>query len=72
MTSPEQKTGQSSTTRLMITVACSVVIIAGMRAAQSIIVPFLLSVFLAVICSIPLLFLKRKGISTGIAVTIVL
>jgi len=56
----------------MITVACSVVIIAGMRAAQSIIEPFLLSVFLAVICSIPLLFLKRKGISTGIAVAIIL
>ena len=68
----EQNTGQSPTTRLLITVACTVVIIAGMRAAQSIIEPFLLAVFIAVICSTPLLFLKRKGISTGIAVVIVL
>jgi predicted PurR-regulated permease PerM len=43
-----------------------------MRAAQSIIEPFLLSVFIAVICSIPLVFLKRHGISTGIAVVIIL
>jgi len=72
MTLLEQQTGQSPTTRLLITVACTVVIIAGMRAAQSIIEPFLLAVFIAVICSTPLLFLKRKGISTGIAVVIVL
>lgn len=68
----EQKTGQSSATRLLITVACTIVIIAGMRAAQSIIEPFLLSVFIAVICSIPLFFLKQKGISTGLAVVIIL
>ena len=72
MTTSEEKTGQSPATRLLITVACSVVIIAGMRAAQSIIVPFLLSAFIAVICAIPLLWLKRKGISTGIAVIVVL
>ena len=68
----EQKTGQSPTARLLITVTCSVVIIAGMRAAQSIIVPFLLSAFIAVICAVPLLWLKRKGISTAIAVIVVL
>jgi predicted PurR-regulated permease PerM len=56
----------------MITVACSIIIIAGMRAAQSIIEPFLLSVFIAVICSIPLVYFKRKGVSTGIAVAIIL
>ncbi len=72
MTAQEQKTGQSSTTRLMITVACSIIIIAGMRAAQSIIVPFFLSAFIAAICAVPLLWLKRKGISTGIAVILVL
>jgi len=72
MTTSEQKTGQSPATRVLITVASSVVIIAGMRAAQSIIVPFLLSAFIAVICAVPLLWLKRKGISTGIAVIVVL
>jgi predicted PurR-regulated permease PerM len=72
MTSTVQKTGQSPATRVLITVASSVVIIAGMRAAQSIIVPFLLSAFIAVICAVPLLWLKRKGISTGIAVIVVL
>ena len=72
MTPTEQKSGQSPSSRLLITVACSIVIIAGMRAAQSIIVPFLLSAFIAAICAIPLLWLKRKGISTGLAVIMVL
>jgi len=70
MTSLEQKPGQSPATRLLITVACSVVIIAGMRTAQTIIV--LLSAFIAAICAVPLLWLKRKGISTGVAVIMVL
>ena len=68
----EQKIGQSPTIHLLITLACSIIIIAGMRAAQSIIEPFFLSVFIAVICSTPLLFLKRKGVSTGISVVIIL
>ena len=68
----EEKPVQPATTRLLITVACSIVIIAGMRTAQSIIVPFLLSAFIAVICAGPLLWLKRRGISTGIAIIVVL
>jgi len=72
MTPPEEKSGQALSNRFLITVACSVVIIAGMRAAQSILVPFLLSAFIAVICAVPLFWLKRKGISTGIAILTVL
>lgn len=72
MTPEEPKIGQSPTTRLLITVACSVVIIAGMRAAQPIIVPFLLSSFIAVICAVPLYWLKRKGVSTALAIITVL
>ena len=72
MTPAEQKTEQSPTTRVLSIIAYSIVIIAGMRAAQSIIEPFLLSAFIAVICASPFLFLKRKGLPAGIAMIIVL
>lgn len=65
-------TTQAPAARILITAACFVIVIAGMRAAESIIVPFLLSAFIAVICSSPLFWLKRKGIPTGIAVLLVL
>jgi AI-2 transport protein TqsA len=68
----EKTTAQSPAARILITAACFVIVIAGMRAAESIIVPFLLSAFIAVICSSPLFWLKQKGIPTGIAVLIVL
>ena len=72
MTYLEGKPIQSPAARFLITAACFVIVVAGMRAAEPIIVPFLLSAFLAVICTSPLFWLKRKGIPTGIAVVIVL
>jgi predicted PurR-regulated permease PerM len=68
----EHKTSQSTAARFLITAACFVIVVAGMRAAESIIVPFLLAAFIAVICTSPLFWLKQKGIPTGIAVVIVL
>ncbi len=56
----------------LLTAACIVVIVAGMRAASAIIVPFLLSIFIAVICSPPLFWMRRKGIPNTLAVIITL
>ena len=57
---------------MLITVASFVIVVAGMRAAQPIIVPFLLSAFIAVIFTAPLFWLDRKGVPKAIAVLIVL
>lgn len=57
----------------MIIAACIVVIIAGMKAASGIIVPFLLSIFIAVICGGPFSWLIRKsGVPSVLAVVIII
>jgi len=58
-------------TYLLVTFAAFVITIAGMRAASSLLVPFLLSVFIAIISAPPLFWLKRKGVPTALAVVIV-
>lgn len=52
----------------LLGLAAFVVVVAGMRAAESLLVPFLLSLFIAVICSPPLLWLKGKGLPAWLAV----
>ncbi len=56
---------------LLITAAL-VVIIAGMKVASPILVPILLSLFVATISAPPLLWLKRRGLPTFIALLIVI
>ncbi len=56
---------------LLITTAALVVVIAGMQAATSLLVPFLLAAFIAIICLPPLNWLTRHNISAGIAVLII-
>ena len=63
---------QSAGAGLLVSLAAIVIIIAGMKAAEPILVPFLLSIFIGII-SAPLLFwLKRFRIPTGIALLIVI
>ncbi len=63
---------QSLGPRFMITAAAFVIIIAGMRSASPILIPFLLSVFLAIISAPPLFWLKKKGVPTLPAMLIVI
>jgi predicted PurR-regulated permease PerM len=72
MTPVQQKSGLSPAARFLVLSASFIIIVAGIRSAGSIVVPFLLSAFIAVICTSPLFWLKRKGIPSGIAVLIVL
>ncbi|MBX2857868.1 MAG: AI-2E family transporter, partial [Cellvibrionaceae bacterium] len=44
-----------------------VVVVAGMRAAESLLVPFLLSLFIAVICTPPLNWLRKQGLPNWLA-----
>ena len=56
---------------LIITAACLVIIIAGIQAAASLLVPLLLAMFIACICLPPLNWLVAKGISASWAVLLV-
>ncbi len=58
--------------RLLVSLAAFVVIVAGMRASQSLLVPLLLSLFIAVIAAAPLFYLKSKGMPAGIAMLLVI
>ncbi len=55
----------------MITAAAIVVLIYGMQAAQRILVPFLVAVFLAVICTPLLHGMRRLKVPAGIAVFVI-
>ncbi len=68
----EGKPGQSKWTRFMVVAACFVIIVAGMRVATPILVPFLLSVFIVIICTPFLFWLQKKGIPDALAVLSVL
>lgn len=59
-------------TGVLITAAAFVVVVAGMRAGESIIIPFLLSVFLAVISAPPLFWLENKGLPKWLAMLVVI
>ncbi|MFZ9011728.1 MAG: AI-2E family transporter [Anaerohalosphaeraceae bacterium] len=61
----------SGPARFLIMAAAFVIVIAGMRAAVEIIIPFLLAIFLAIIGTPALFWLKGKGISTIFAILIV-
>lgn len=66
------RTDSVSPQRVLLLCAAFVVVVAGMKAASTMLVPFLLSVFIAVI-SAPLLFwLTNHGFSKGMALLVVL
>ena len=52
--------------------AAFIIVIAGMRAADEILIPFLLAVFIAVISNPLVVTLRSKGIPIGIAILLVL
>jgi len=56
----------------LLMLASFIIVIAGMKAASSILVPFFLAVFIAVICSPPLFWLQRKGVPKVLALVLIL
>lgn len=57
--------------RLLISVAALVVVIAGLQAAQSILVPFLFAFFLAILGAGPMRFLERNRVPSIVAVLLI-
>jgi len=57
---------------ILLAMASFIVVVAGMRAASSLLVPFILAVFLSVICAPPLFWLQRKGVPKAVALALIL
>jgi predicted PurR-regulated permease PerM len=60
------------TTNALLSLAAIVVIIAGLRAASSLFVPFLLAGFIGLLCAPALFWLRDRGLPTPIALVVVL
>jgi AI-2 transport protein TqsA len=56
----------------VVTLASLIILVAGMKAASSILVPFFLALFIAVICAPPLFWLQRKGVPKILALALIL
>jgi len=55
----------------LVSLAAAMVVIAGLRAAQSLVVPFMLSLFLAIIAAPAVNWLQRRRVPAGLAVVLV-
>lgn len=53
---------------VIVSFAAFVIIIAGMKASTQIIVPFLLAIFIAVLCAPLMIWLKAKKVPSGLAI----
>ena len=56
------ESSQGALAKILLIVASFVIVVAGMRAAQAILVPFLLALFLAVVSAPAFFYLKRRRI----------
>ncbi len=54
--------------QFLLTTAAFVIVVAGMRTAEPILVPLLVSIFLAIISASPVFWLRQKGIPSPLAV----
>lgn len=65
-------TNNNKTLQVLLILASFTVIVAGMKAAESIIVPFLLAVFISIVASPPFFYLQKKGLPKAIALLLVI
>ncbi|HLU61817.1 MAG TPA: AI-2E family transporter [Gammaproteobacteria bacterium] len=57
--------------RILLTMAAFVIVVAGMKASQELLVPVLLALFMAVLAASPMFWLQRKGLPAGLALGVV-
>ena len=62
----------TTVTNRLVSVAAITIILAAARAAQEIVLPFLLALFIAIIMASPVSWLQSKKVPSGLAVTIVI
>ena len=63
----DSRLGLPRAARHLVMVASLVVIVAGLRAASSVLVLFLLAAFFAAICTVPLTWLQRRAVPSKLA-----
>jgi AI-2 transport protein TqsA len=63
---------QTAKTPALLILASFIIVVAGMKAASSVLVPFFLAVFIAVICAPPLFWLQRKRVPKVLALALIL
>jgi AI-2 transport protein TqsA len=68
----EKTNSTSSTLQMMVILASFVIVVAGMKSAESIVVPFLLSLFISIIALPPFLWLQKKRVPRGLALIIII
>ncbi len=57
---------------ILLYIAAFVIVVAGMQAAKPIIIPFLLSIFIAIISAPPLFWLENRGLPKSLAMVVVI
>lgn len=62
----------SPVARTLLILAAFVIVIAGMREASTLLVPFFLAIFIAVLCSPPLNWLRRRGVPNWLAILVIM
>ncbi|MBB3143533.1 AI-2E family transporter [Halomonas organivorans] len=72
MARPEDDNQSSIPLNLTLALAALVVIVAGMRVGSSLLVPLLLSLFIAVVCTSPVHWLHRLGVGLRLSVWLTL
>ncbi|MBN1902732.1 AI-2E family transporter [Candidatus Sumerlaeota bacterium] len=68
----KEKLGFTRGARILMITASFVIVVAGMKAATSILVPFLLSIFISIICTPPLYWLQKKGVPKIISILVII
>ncbi len=66
------RNGFSAPARMLLTLAAFVIVVAGMKASRELLTPFLLSAFLAIIGTPPLLWLRQRGLPSWLSLLLVL
>ena len=67
-----EKYKRATASQILVTVAAFIVVVAGMRAAVDILIPFLLAIFIAIIAAPPLFWLQRKKLPTWLSLLTVI
>lgn len=58
--------------KTLITLAAIVIVVAGLKLAGTLFLPFLVAIFLSVLCTPGVLWMERRGLQAGAAVAIVM
>ena len=62
----------STASNTLVIIAALFIVAAGLKTAQDLVVPFLLSAFIATIAATPLFWLRDKGVSSNLALPLVI